>query len=181
MLPFIAAALPSILSAVPALVELFKGDSKVSERNAKAAELVVGIAKEAIGARNEQELVETLAADPAAAATVKAAVEANWFQIAEAGGGGIAGARAADQAASANAKTLWDAWKSPSLIVACLLLPLVYLVVLSLIGIVGTAEWSQDVRASLAGIIVGSIIGGLIGYYYGQTTSNNRTPPAAAQ
>lgn len=181
MLPFVAAALPSILSAVPALVELFKGDFKTSERNAKAAELVVGIAKEAVGARNEQELVETLAADPAAAATVKAAVEANWFQIAEAGGGGIAGARAADQAASANARTILDAWKSPSLIVACMLLPLVYLVVLSLIGIVGTAEWSQDVRASLAGIIVGSIIGGLIGYYYGQTTSNNRTPPPAAQ
>lgn len=180
LIPILGALLPSLVEAIPKLGTLFGSGSEVQQRNVKTAEIAVQLVQEAVGARNALEAVEMVQEDPALAKAAAKAIEDNWFKLTESGGGGIAGARAADQAASANAKTLWDAWKSPSLIVACLLLPLVYLMVLSLIGIVGTAEWSQDVRASLAGTIVGSIIGGLIGYYYGQTTSNNRTPPAQA-
>lgn len=181
LIPILGALLPSLVEAIPKLGTLFGSGSAVQERNLKTAELAVQIVQDSIGARNALEAVEMVKDDPALAQAATKAIEDNWFRLTESGGGGIDGARKADQAASSNAKTLWDVWKSPSLIVACLLLPLVYLVVLSLIGVVGTAEWSQDVRASLAGIIVGSIIGGLIGYYYGQTTSNNRSPPAAAQ
>lgn len=87
MAPFIAAALPAILGAVPELVRMFGGQGAGTERNARAAEVVVGIAKEAIGARNEQELVEAIQADPSAAAAVRQAVKEQWFRLEEVGGG----------------------------------------------------------------------------------------------
>ena len=59
--------------------------------------------------------------------------------------------------------------------IGLLLLPLVYLLVLSLIGMIGSATWSDDVRAGLAGSLISAIIGGLVGYYFGQTTTRNRS------
>lgn len=119
MVPFVAAALPPLLQAVPALIGLFKGDSPTSESNAKVAETVVGIAQEALGAVNAQQVVETLAADPDAAATVRAAIESRWFEIAEAGGGGIAGARQADAAFAASRRR---SFSSPAFIISLVLL-----------------------------------------------------------
>ena len=57
-----------------------------------------------------------------------------------------------------------------------LLIPLVYIIVLSLVGVLCKVEWSMDARAGIAGMITGSIVGGAVGYYWGQTTSRNRTP-----
>lgn len=95
MAPFVAAVLPSLIDLVPKLGRLFSSGSETSERNVKAAEIVVAAAKEAIGARNEQELLETIKADPAAAAAVRGAIEAQWFKLEEVGGG-IAAAREAN-------------------------------------------------------------------------------------
>jgi hypothetical protein len=171
MAPFIAAAFQALLPAVPKLIETFGSGSEVSKRNEKAAEVVVSVAKEALGAVNEQDLAERMRTDPEAPAKVRAAVEENWFAIQEAGGGGIEGARKAD----AVTRAAGDLLHSASFWVAILLLPLVYLLVLSLIGIVGSATWSDDVRAGLAGSLISAIVGGLVGYYYGQTTSRNRS------
>lgn len=167
----LAAVLPSLVESVPKLGKLFGSGSEVAERNVKAAELALTVAQEAIGARNAQETVELLKSDPELAAKASQAIEARWLELSEAGGDGIAGARKADEARSGAA---W--WQSPSLLIAGLLLPLVYILVLSLIGAIGTATWSDDVRAGLAGSLISAIIGGLVGYYYGQTTSKNRTP-----
>jgi muramidase (phage lysozyme) len=95
MAPFVAAVLPSLIDLVPKLGKLFSSGSETAERNVKAAEIVVAAAKEAIGARNEQELLETIKADPAAAAAVRGAIEAQWFKLEEVGGG-IAAAREAN-------------------------------------------------------------------------------------
>jgi hypothetical protein len=167
MLPFIAAALPSILQAVPKLIEMFGSGSEVSDRNAKAATLAVDIAKEALGARNEQELVETLAADPKAAATVRAAVESRWFEIVEAGGGGIAGARAADIEV---VERLGGFWRSPSFAATLILAPLVYMIVGSVAGLWGYTAWSDDVRAAIATAVVSLVVGGAAGFYWGSKT-----------
>lgn len=79
--PFTIAALAAVTKAVPALIDMFKGDSKSAERNAEAAKVVVEIAKEAVAAKNEQELVTKLESEPQAREEVKKAVEDRWFEI----------------------------------------------------------------------------------------------------
>ena len=169
--PFLFQAGAALLSAVPKLVSLFGSGSEISERNAKAVELAVDVAKTAIGATNEQELVERIANDPIAAEQVKAAIESNWFQLTEVGGG-VQEARKADAVFVATGK---NPLSSPSLLIALALLPLVYAIVGAVVGLWGEA-FSDDVRSAIANGVIGLILGGLIGYYYGQTTSNNRTP-----
>jgi len=169
--PIIAALLPSFIEAIPKLGRVFGSGSAVSERNVKAAEMVASTVTAALGAANEQEAAARLKSDPAAVAIAAKAVDAIWYELTEAGGGGVDGARKADAAAQAGG----DIHKSPSFWIGLLLLPLVYLLVLSLIGMIGSATWSDDVRAGLAGSLISAIIGGLVGYYFGQTTTRNRS------
>lgn len=166
----VGALLPSLIESIPKLGKLFGSGSAVAERNVKAAEMAMNIARAAVGAVNAQDAIEKIKTDPAAAAAATRAIESRWLEMAEAGGDGIAGARKADVDASGGRPF----WYSPSFWVAVFLLPLVYLFVLSLIGLVGTAEWSEEVRAGLAGSITSAVVGGLVGYYFGQTTSRNR-------
>ncbi len=172
MAPFIAAALPAIVQSIPQLAKLFGSGSAVAERNIAAAETVVGIVQQAVGASNAQEAAELVQSDPQARAKAQQAVEARWYELAEAGGGGIDGARKADREARSSGDNVW---RSPSFIVALALLPLVYMVLTSVLFGIGP-EWPSDVRAAIATAIVSLIVGGLMGYYYGQTTSRNRTP-----
>jgi muramidase (phage lysozyme) len=89
----VAALLPSLIQLVPQLTKIFGSGSEVSQRNIAAAEAVFTVAKDAIGAKNEQEVIEAIKADPVQATAVKQAIEKNYLQIQEAGGGGIAAAR----------------------------------------------------------------------------------------
>ncbi|RYF07722.1 MAG: hypothetical protein EOO31_05345 [Comamonadaceae bacterium] len=107
MTPFVAAVLPSLIDLVPKLGKIFSSGSETADRNIKAAEIVVAAAKEAIGARNEQELMETIKLDPEAAGAVRAAIEAQWFRLEEVGGG-ITAAREANAAyLQPNAPGFW--------------------------------------------------------------------------
>jgi membrane protein DedA with SNARE-associated domain len=74
----------------------------------------------------------------------------------------------------------WQVVRSPSFLVACALLPLVYMVTGAVVGLFGQ-PFSEDVRAAIANGVIGMILGGLIGYYYGQTTSRNRAPGGSAE
>lgn len=170
--PIVAAVLPSLIEAIPKLGRIFSSGSEVADRNVKAAELAVDAVIKATGAVNAQDAAEKVKADPAAAQAASKAIDAIWYDLSEAGGGGIEGARSAD----AEIRKSGDLMHSPSFWIAVFLLPLVYLLVLSLIGLIGSAQWSDDVRAGLAGSLISAIVGGLVGYYYGQTTSRNRTP-----
>jgi hypothetical protein len=166
----ITALLPTVVQMIPKLATIFKPGSEVAARNVAAASAVMDIVTSATGAVNAQAAVEKMQADPAAVAAATKAVESRWFELAEGGGGGIDGARKADAAASA-----YPVWQSPSFLIALALLPLVYLIVGAVVGLFG-APFGEDVRAAIANGIIGLILGGLIGYYYGQSTSRNRTP-----
>ena len=170
----IAAVLPSLIQAIPDLGRLFGSGSEVATRNVKAAEIAVDMVMQATGARNAQETAELVASDPALREAAQTAVRAGWLNLQDAGGGGIEGARKADAAAVASG----GFWGSPSFWMGALLLPLVYMIVGNVIGLFGSAEWSPDARAGLAGSLSGAIIGGLVGYYYGQVTSRNRDSSA---
>ncbi|MEN9492638.1 MAG: hypothetical protein RJA63_3087 [Pseudomonadota bacterium] len=167
---FIGAALPLLIEYIPKLGKMFGSGSEVAERNIKAAEMAVTIAQAAVGASNAQEAVEIIKSNPEAAAKAQQAIEARWLELTEAGGDGIAGARKADAERSGKRDLLC----SPSFWVTVLLLPLVYMVVGSVVGLWGI-EWPSDVRAAIATAVVSLIVGGAAGYYWGQTTSRNRT------
>lgn len=171
--PFIAAALPSIIEAIPKLGRVFGSGSQVAERNIKAAELVAETVKAATGAATEQEAVTKLRTDPQALQAAQQAVEARWFEISEAGGGGIDGARKADAAARASG----DILHSPSFWFTVFVIPLLYMIVGSVVGLWGK-EWPAEVRSAIATAVVSLIAGGAAGYYWGTATTRNRTAGA---
>lgn len=116
---FAAAALPIVANAVPELIRMFGKDGEKAEKNAKAAELVLDIAKTAAGVPNEQALVEAIQTQPQVAQVVREAIQERWFEIQEAGGGGIAGAAKRDADFAASGRRAID---SPAFIISCLLL-----------------------------------------------------------
>lgn len=80
MLPFVAAAIPALLEAAPALVRLFGSGSEVSERNAKAAEAVAEVAKAVTQADTIEGAVKAIQNDPAKAAEFREAVHLNMTE-----------------------------------------------------------------------------------------------------
>lgn len=174
MLPIIAALLPSLIEAIPKLGTLFGSGSEVATRNVKAAEIAFSVAKTALGAANEQEVVERIKSDPEAAQTVAKAVEANWYVITQEVGGGIAAARKADADFSGGAP-----WKSPVLWVTLALVPLVYL---SLYAVLFRDGFSDDIKAMVLGAIFGGLLtGGIQSYFYGTSASSQRKTDMLSQ
>lgn len=170
--PFLLAALPALFDAVPRLLKAFTDDGQtVPERNIAAVQIAVEAAKQAVGASNEQALVETLKNDPEAAAKVRAAVDANWAMITDASG--APEARKADAEFVARGEPVY---KSPSFMISIALLPVLYMVVGAVVGLFGQ-PFSDDVRSAIANGVVGLILGGISGYYWGSTTTRNRTTP----
>lgn len=175
MAPFIAAVLPALVDLVPKLGKLFSSGSEVAERNIKAAELVVSVAKEAIGARNEQELLETIKADPQAAADVRTAIESQWFRIEEVGGG-IAGAR------EANAVYLQPGaagfWLNPAFWVSVGFLLMVVLILLDMLFF-NRAVYDASLRTQIITAIL-SLLGMVSAYWLGTSFSSQRKTEIAA-
>lgn len=174
--PIVTALAPTFLEMLPKLGAWFGSGSKSSERNMAVVGEAIKLAQTTVGAVNAMEAVEKMKADPEVRAQVEQAVEANWYMLTEAGGGGIEGARKADVAMVSMEGPWWTFLRSPSFWMLLLSLPLVYIVVGSIAGLWGHADWSSDVRASLATAVVSLIVGGAAGYFWGQTTSRNRTP-----
>lgn len=166
MLPLITAVLPSIVRAIPELGRIFGSGSEVSQRNLAGAARVLEVVTEATRSVNAVDAAQKIAASPAAAAQARDAVQSIWFELVEAGGGGIDGARKADAAGQAGG---WVPWRSGSFMVAVLLLPLIYLIVWS-VAFMPDAGWDPAVRASIATGVVSLVLGGVCGYFFGSMT-----------
>ena len=167
MAPFLIPAVIELAKLIPKLGGLF-GGSEVAQRNVKAAEVVVDAVTSAVGASNAQEAVEKIQADPAMKAAAEKAVEGVWYQITEAGGGGIDGARKADAASVAGG----EPWKSPVLWVTIMLVPLVYI---ALYAVLFREGFSNDIKAMVLGAIFGGLLtGGIQAYFYGTSASSQR-------
>lgn len=173
ILPLITAVLPSIIGAIPELGKIFGSGSEVSQRNVAGATKVLEAVTQATGAVNAVEAAERIAVDPAAADAARAAVQSIWFELVEAGGGGIDGARKADLARAAGD---WQWNKSASFMIA---LPLILILLLAVCSILFPAlggDWPPDTRTAVVTLIVGSIIGSLTGYYFGSMTGKPASP-----
>ena len=167
MAPFIAAAIPSLIQAAPALIRLF-GKGEQSEKNAKAAETVAAIAKEVTGETSIEGAVNAISTSPVMAQTFNQAVEEKWYTLTgEAGGGGIGGARKYDTAAQGTGKP----WLSPALWISLLLLPLVYLVV---IAVMFGEGWTNDIRAMVVSSIISLVLGSVTGFFLGTSYGSQR-------
>jgi lysozyme len=165
MSPALIAFLPSLISAIPQLAKLFGTGSAVSDRNIKAAETVAQIVVSATGAPNLQGAVEAIQADPAARQQATSAVEAAWFQLVEAGGGGIDGARKFNVAAAETA-----AWRMPAVwITVALLLP-VYATVGSVLWGEG---WSNEIRLQVVTAVL-VVISVVSAYWLGSSSGSQR-------
>ena len=145
----VGALLPTLIAEIPKLGALFGSGSAVSQRNQAAAGVVLDIVQKATNTPNAQAAVEAVQASPEAKAAATKAVEEQWYQLTEAGGGGIAAARAADQAVMFNDGPWWQVVRSPSFLFLLLAMPTVWAIVGSIVGLWGT-EWPSDVRAAIA-------------------------------
>lgn len=172
MPPFLLAALPALIDAIPKLAQLFQGGVDTAEPKAVAvAQTVAQLVVDATGAKNIQEAVEAIQSDPAMLQSATQAVQSEWFTLVEAGGGGIAGAREADIRV---VEKFGGFWRSPSFAALALLLPLAYMIVGSVAGLWGYSAWSDDVRAAISTAVVSLIIGGAAGYYWGAATGSRK-------
>jgi muramidase (phage lysozyme) len=172
ILPIITAVLPSIIGAIPELGKIFGSGSEVSQRNIAGATKVLEAVTAATGAVNAVDAAERIAADPVAADQARAAVQSIWFELVEAGGGGIDGARKAEVARG----TEWVWYRSASFMIA---LPLILILLLAVCSILFPAlggDWPADTRTAVVTLIVGSIIGSLTGYYFGSMTGKPAGP-----
>ena len=173
--PVFAALLPSLISAVPELAKLFGSGSEVAKRNAKAVEILAEVAKTSTASVNEQQAVERIQSDPQARESFTSAVKDRYWELSEAGSGGIGGARKADAERMASGKPIWS---SATFVMGALMLPLVYMIAASVTFNLGGAQWDPSVRASLATGIVSLVLGGLAGYYFGASRNAGvGTPP----
>jgi len=160
---FALALLPALFDAVPKLVKRFGDGSSVPERNVAAIEAAIAVAKDAIGAKTEQELADALRNEPVSAQAVRIAIEENWGQINDVGGG----IEAAREANAAQATT--DPRRNLALWVTTAILPLVYLTVYAVLFREG---WSSEVRAMVVAAIVSGLLSSMTGYWLGTSFSS---------
>lgn len=164
------AAIPSLIQAAPALIRLF-GSGEQSEKNAAAAEAVAHIAKQITNEATVEGAVNVIQADQDVSKQFSDAVESNWFALTgEAGGGGIAGARAAN----ANAPR-WQ--KNQAILVTVLVLPLIYMVV----GAVLFSDFSNDIKIMVISTVMTAGFGGVMAYFFGTSAGSARKTDMLAQ
>jgi lysozyme len=168
VLPVLGALLPTIIGMIPQLTKVFTDGTSVTDRNIVVAQKVGELIVDATQATNLQDAVETMQRDPEALQAAAAAVQSQMYDLVEAGGGGIAGARAF--LASSDGKFFY----SPAFWVTVLLMPLLYGTVW--IALTSESGFSNEVRAAIASAVVTGILGAVVGFWLGSsfTTSKSR-------
>ena len=161
--PFILAALPALFEAVPKLINIFGSGSEVAKRNEAAVQMAVDIAKTAVGAPNEQALVETLQNDPEAAQVVRQAIESRWYEI-TLNTEGVEAARVA----SVNNPNFF---KQPAFVISIFLLIPVYFVVWHVILGPG---FSDEIKIMVVTAIISGVLSAITGFWLGTSFSSQR-------
>lgn len=168
MAPFVLAALQALIPSTPSLIRLFGNGGEQAEKNAKAAEAVVEIAKAVTNQPTAEGAVSAIQSSPAVAAEFVKGIEDQWYSLAgEAGGGGISGAR--DYAAKMTPTD--KPWMSPALWVTIAMMPLAYLVVIIVLQGEG---WSNEIRVMVVSSVLSLVLGSVSGFWLGTSFSSQR-------
>lgn len=172
-LPLLTVLLSKAAEVIPEIASLVFDKSKtIPERNVGIATKIIGKIVETTGAPNEQAAVDKITRDTSARVAARDAL-GPWLEVAEVGGG-IAAARESDVAFRASGGHLYE---SPSFIVALLLIPLVYIAMISAsFKFSFFPDWPSDIRIAVISGVVGTVLGAVTGFYFGTMTSRNRTP-----
>ena len=168
MLPVLGALLPTIIGMIPSLTKVFTDGTSVTDRNIVVAQKVGELIVDATEATNLQDAVETMQRDPDALQAATSAVQSQLYDLVEAGGGGIAGAR---EFAS---KPIGSVWSNPALLVTAALLPLLYVTIWYVFQ--NNEGFSNEVRAAIASSVVTGVLGSVVGFWLGSsfTVSKSR-------
>lgn len=164
--PFTAATIGALVKEIPGLIRSFGSDGKVTERNAKAAEILIGSVTAATGAKTGQEAIEVIRSSPEVKAQVTERLQSEgWFETTEAGGGGIAGAR------EFNAQTAdGRAWQMPAMWISLLLIVPFYAVVYAVLFREG---WSAEIRIQVVTAVLATI-GIVAAFWLGSSFGSQR-------
>lgn len=177
---------PALAALIPQIANIVKPESEVAKRNVALAETIVNTVVENAGATNMQDAVEKMQSDPALTEAVKKAVVTEpavmgALQIVEVGGGAKAAAER-DVVVQQQEKPFWKT--SAVFWVSILLLPMIYWYIGSSVAggieippdwpwyaqlplrLLGTA-WDAGARVGLANLVIGLVLGGICGVYYG--------------
>ena len=173
MSPFIALALPKLIEAIPGLIRTF-GKGEVTERNAKAAEAVFEIVREATQTSNAQAAVEAVTNDAQSRKMATVALdEEHWFEATEAGEGGVASARDFNLKAA-----VIPVHRLPAFWVTLGLLPMVYLVVGAVLFDLGGAAFSGEMKALVIGGIMSGVLAAITAFWLGMMGRAQSQSPA---
>ena len=171
MSPIIPIVLQGLSALIPALAKMgFGSGSEVAQRNVAAGAIVAEKLVEVTGAINLQEAAEKIQSDPDILAAAKAAVSDVAFQLGEAGGGGLEGARKANMDPAQQ-----PPWKDKTFLMAVLFYPLVaFVIVASMLNVEWLAPITAETRAGVIMFVLGTICGGFLTYFTGTTASSQK-------
>ncbi len=168
LVPFVGLALEALMTVVPDLLQVFGGKSEVAQRNVKAATTVIEAAKKAVGASNEQELIETInAGSPETTIALTKAVREVWWEIST-DNSGIPAAREANKDFALSGQKFWT---SPAFIVTTFIFGLLGTLLADFL-FVHPASYSAELRTQ---IVTALIAFGSSGLAYWLGTSNSST------
>lgn len=186
---------PILSGLIPQIASFLKPESEVAKRNVGIAQVLVDTITTASQSPNLQAAVEKMQADPAVAKAVQQAVvsEPSIMAVLEIGGG-VKEARDNDLKVMAADKPFYKT--SAVFWISMVLLPLVYWYVGS--SVVGGIEvpadwpwyaqlplklfglaWSLDARSGMGNLVIGLVLGGICGVYYGISVTQQKQQQAS--
>jgi muramidase (phage lysozyme) len=169
MAPFLAAAIPILMEAAPALIRVF-GKGEQTEKNAVTAEKVVAIAKQVTGQLTIEGAATKIQTDPEYTTKFNSAIQDNWYELVESGGGGIAAARAAnDVYLKPDALPFW---KAPAFWISNMMMSMVFML-LSDVFYVHPERYDGNLQVQVVTALL-LIIGMVSSYWLGTSASSAR-------
>lgn len=168
-LSILAMGIQALSTIIPAVKQIFPGN-EVSDRNAKAATVLLETAKTAVDAYNTQDLVQKINSDPASHSVIQNAL-GDLVEV----GGGIPEARKA----TVEMQKAGPLWGNPAFIISLLLLVPVYAVIGSVLGMFGIDPniWDDNVRMLVVGLI-SNVTSGIMGFFLGSSFGSQKKTDA---